>query len=169
MSSSSVVNQILTPDQLKQLDRKAERAASRVLRKYRRSAILAFLILLAGGAGERLLSADDARDQRTAIVKSGNAIAVASCNRDFRTAVGVQAILSNGAVRARQEFDRGRIDKQELEARLQLVADQLRAYPLPDCRTVRHSITQNPDRSTRIPHPFYPGDPQAPKPPQVGG
>lgn len=166
-----MVRQVLTEDQLKQLDRKAERAAQRVLRRYRRSAMLGFAILLLGGVTERLISADDAHDARQSIVTSGNAIAVAGCNRDFRTAVGVQSILRNALANQERRFREGQVSKREIEVIRKISREQLKAYPLPDCRPAASSVTQDVDNGgmTKVPHPFYPGDPRAPKPPKFGG
>lgn len=154
-----------------QTERAVEKGVREGVRQYRNRALQGFVLLVVGlicltwfqsheTSQRRALAAG----QRDAIVKSGRAVALTGCNRDFKTAQAFQATIE--AVR---EAAKRRPDSIERANALHFWDEVLRISPLPDCRMAENVVTQDPHRPIVRIDPFYPGAPYAPKPPSIKG
>lgn len=141
--------------------------AREALNAYRRNAVIGFLILLVGlgvvlwqGAEH----ADDARqdiaaaseDSDKAIVQSGRAVSVAGCNRDFHTNQRLRGLIAS----SRGDIDRyvaeGTLTPAQGKRAKQRINEQIKSYPLPDCRKAETILTSKPGKTTEVPEPLYP-------------
>lgn len=141
----------LTAEQAKQIDRKAERAAQKVLRNYRRSATVGFVLLLLVAGGERYIAADAASDARKAISRSANFVAVQGCNRDFKDRAKLHAIMRRGRDSLKQFVSEGTITQAQYEREVKRSKQEIRNFPLPDCRPLAQSISDNPEANHHKP------------------
>ncbi len=146
----------LSYEQIDMIASHTERAARKALRKYTVSAIAGFLILL-GGIG--LVRWEDTRRSNASsetIVESGNAVAVAACNRDFDTIGILRGVLLAGAEIQVVAAKRGDITRAQAEASAEFYTKQLTLLKQPDCRKSLRVLTDNPDaRPIQVPTPKF--------------
>lgn len=132
------------------------------LKRYARAALAGFLIL-AIGIGGAIYSGDvHSNDARKAVVKSGQAVSVAGCNRDFSTITSLRGILIKSAAFQKAQHDKGKISDEDYKASRDFYRDQLAALPLPDCRLAQHTLSDDPNKPVNVPFPRYPGDGNTP-------
>jgi hypothetical protein len=131
--------------------------------RYRRQALIGYLILVAGVvvAFAQNHSESNARrvqgvSARHAVVQSGRAVAVEGCNRDFESTKSLRGVLVASQAASAQSFKRGEITKQRYEQSQAFFKTQLEKLPLPDCRKVLRVVTDDPNKTTRIPVPSHP-------------
>lgn len=129
---------------------------SKHLRRYTRSALVAFVGLVLALGYSFYASGNDANNQRAQIVHSGSAIAVDGCNRDFKTIAGLRSILIASRDFQTNALKRGDISHEGYDRALAFYDKQLHAIPLPDCRAAEKVLTSDPDESVRVPVPRHP-------------
>ncbi len=142
---------------------------------YRRNAVIGFLILLFGlgfvqwdnnktAANARKDIAAQSVQADRAIVKSGRAVSVAGCNRDFDTIASLRKQIRIGLRRIdRLEAD-GTYTKAQADAGREAQTRFLREYKLPDCRSALDIVTDNPRKLGPTPPPKYAkGDAEKPR------
>ena len=150
---------------------RVESAVREAVRAYQRRAVVGFVILLAGLGGAVYLDAqhgDDARKaiaeqgdkQDAAIIRSGDAIAVSGCNRDYETIDALRDQLEVQLVRIDALEADGTYTTRQAEVGRQSTKDFLAKYKLPDCRHADDVLTQNPGESVPVIEPRYPDDPE---------
>ena len=152
----------LTPEQLKFFTDQTERAVHKATSRIVRRATIGFLILLGGLGGQYYVGQHDlearrtvAQQQRASIVRTGNAVAVSGCNRDFLSAKALRGLLMSATSEVDAAHRRGDITKTQFERAKAFYAAQLALLPLPDCRPVAHFVTSDPDKSILIPTPLH--------------
>jgi hypothetical protein len=136
------------------------------IKRYAKSALAGFLILLTGIGAAIHLGDNQANNARRAVVGSGRAVSVAGCNRDFDTITRVRSILLASEAFQAKQHRAGKITDEQFKAAKDFYQDQLSGLPLPDCREAAHILTDDPTKRVIIPVPRYPGDGD---PPRVGG
>lgn len=127
------------------LDRRQD--VRKAVRHYRNQALTGFIVLLMGLVGVRALDLQGASQSRDATVRSGNAVAVQSCNRDFRATLRQRRSLR--ALAKEPGGNPANLEPKELDRRIRLFTR------LPDCRPVVNSITDDADKRVEIPKPLY--------------
>lgn len=127
------------------LDRRSD--VRKAIRHYRNQATIGFVVLLMGLGGVRALDLHEGAQSRQAIARSGTAVAVHSCNRDFRTSLRQRQAFQRET--AKPDGNPQHLPPAELDRRIKAVT------PLPDCRKATHAITTDPDARIRIPKPLY--------------
>jgi hypothetical protein len=157
----------LTEEQLEffteQTRRVVDREVSAALRRYVRGAIVAYVLLVAAlgyvlysdnqqGADRRA----DGIAARHQIVNTGNAVALAGCNRDFRTIKSLRAVLTNARDFQNAALRRGDITKIQFNRAAIYYKAQLDKLTLPDCRLAAHSVSDNVNRPVPFEVPLYP-------------
>jgi hypothetical protein len=105
-------------------------------------------------------SEKDAKDGRQAIVQSGRVVAVDGCNRDFNSISQQRAVLQRAQVVIRQGYAKGQYTEAQYERAKKFYNQQLHKIDLPDCRTAKDIITDDPRNPGTLPVPRYPGDPK---------
>lgn len=166
-----------TEDQLHFLRVSRKKAVHDALNRYVAGALVGFTILTLGLLyAVHTNSADEAKQRqrdnaaatqrradaveaRHAIVKSGRAVAVAGCNRDYRTIRKVRLVFIASKAETLNARLRGDINQRQFRRSERFYNAQLRSFPLPDCREARTIITDDPNHTTHIPTPLYPGHP----------
>lgn len=137
----------LTIEERAQIHLDSRNEARKEVRAYRRNAVIGFVILLISIAGVRLADTRGLNAHRNAVVKSGNAVAVKSCNRDFRNSLKQRVALER--VQDRDE-DGPVITEAERQRQIE------RLTPLPDCRSAT-TLTDEPTKKIVIPRPLHEG------------
>lgn len=153
-----------TEDQLHFLRVSRQKAVHDALTRYVRGATVAFLLVFAAlGYNQYQRDRDldvrraDAVSARQQIVRSGNAVAVAGCNRDYRTITRLRNVLTASHAFQRSALKRGDISSSQFTRASEFYRSQLDGLPLPDCRIAAHTVTDNPDRHIKVPTPLHDG------------
>lgn len=151
-----------TDDQLHFLRVSRKRAVHDALTRYVRGASVAFLLLFAAFGYNQYQRDRDLADRRAdnaaskqQIVKSGNAVAVEGCNRDFATIKKLRGLIADGRPQVIQYGKDGTLNPIQVRRGLANIQRQLDSYPLPDCRKVAHVVSDNPKTPLRVPVPLY--------------
>lgn len=97
---------------------------------------------------------------RKAIVKSGDAISVTGCNRDYDTIDTLRDELEKSADRVHRFVREGTLSVAQGERQIAETRDLLKRYKLPDCRQADEILTSNPKAKIVVPKARYPDDPQ---------
>lgn len=152
----------MTPEQLKFFSEQTERAVHLATKRVVRRATAGFMILLLGLGGQYYVGQQDlsarrevAQQQRSTIVKTGNAVAVAGCNRDFATTKVLRGLLSSAQAQTDAAFKRGDITAAQLARSKNFYTTQLGLLVLPDCRPVAHFVSADPTKDVVVPTPLY--------------
>ena len=137
---------------------------------YRRNAVVGFLILLLGIGFVQWDNQKDNSDARKeiaaksvqsdrAIVKSGRAVSVAGCNRDYVTIARLRELILAGREDIRNYVAEGTLNPEQGARAQKRITAQVKEYPLPDCREARRIVTDNPRDLGPIPPPKF-GQPE---------
>lgn len=141
--------------------------ASYAVRRYARNSLVGFAILFAGLGYAWHTQAQDAADSRDAIAKasrasveaivsSGRAVVVDSCNRDFRSNGRLRGLLLRAEAEIPKAVKKGRLTPNEAKDALEFYGKELARIPLPDCRKARTVLTDDPRAPIRQPVPLHP-------------
>lgn len=141
--------------------------ANYAVRRYARNSLVGFVILLAGLGYAWHTGAEDAADSRdaiakssrasaTAIVASGRALAVDSCNRDFKNTGRLRGLLLRAEAEIPKAVKKGRFSKEEAADALEFYDKELARIPLPDCRLAEVILTDDPSKPVQQPVPLHP-------------
>lgn len=153
-------------DQIHYLEVSRRHSVDRAIRHYRNQSVAGFAILLLGillalGLQQQDLGTrrDLARSQRHAIVESGRAVAVNSCNARFEDRTQIRGVLVASMSATKRLEAEGIITHERAEDQRAFYTKQLAKLRLPDCRKDAALLTDDPDKP--IPHiePLYPGSP----------
>lgn len=152
-----------TEDQLHFLRVSRQKAVHDALTRYIRGGIVAYVILVAA-LGYVLYADSHQRDERRAdsiaarhqIVDTGNAVALAGCNRDFRTITSLRAVLTNARNFQNAALKRGDITQEQFDRATAYYKVQLSSLQLPDCRVAARTVSDNPSRRVPVETPLYP-------------
>lgn len=146
----------MTAEQMHWIEDQVHRAARKAARRVRNQALVAFLVLLAAIGYVQWDSARGANNAREAVVTSGTAVSVDSCNRDFKSRVEVRAVLKASKDQAKKSLDSGEITQAQYDRSVSFYNERLKGLPLPDCRTADDVLTSDPDRVPDVPVPLHP-------------
>ena len=146
----------LTEDQLEWITKQNERIARRVLWLYVRWAMVGFVVLFVAFLGNVIYSNHLNAVSREQVVRSGDIVAVAGCNRDFQERLEIRGVLIESKAFTRQAYRRGAISEVERDLRIEFYNERLQGLPLPDCRVADEILTDDPDKPLREPAPLYP-------------
>lgn len=131
----------------------------------RRPALVGYIVLGVGLVTGFLVNEDHNQAAREAVVKSGQAVAIVGCNRDYDQAVRFRhglrddrreslkqlaLFVREGTLTEAQGRRAFRVTNKQTRERL----DQT---PLPDCRAPLSILTGDPDADIFVPDPKYPG------------
>ena len=156
LDSSNANGTPLTEEQLAYFSASTKRAVDNALRRFRRSAVAGFLILLLG-VGYNLYDTRTASDEgRHAIVQSGRVVAVDGCNRDFRTIGILRAQIIKGKEQIQAYVEDGTITQAAADRQIKATDELLAKYKQPDCRVADKLLTDDPDVKRPVPKPLYP-------------
>lgn len=135
--------------------------ARRAFRRYRRDALIGFLVLLVGVLAALHTATNEAEQARQAIIDSARVVVVDGCNRDFIDRMQVRGVLIASRREARALYHRGEINRENYLSRLAFYREQLHNLPLPDCRRAPDILTDDPGEidEVRDVDPLYPGHP----------
>lgn len=141
--------------------------ARHALKVYTRRSLVGFLILLAAfvyavhssnsdsAAGRKAL-AESSRASAAAIVSSGRALAVDSCNRDFLSTGRLRGLLLRAEAEIPKAVKKRRLTPEEAKDALAFYDKELTRIPLPDCRRAKGILTDDPREPVRQPVPLHP-------------
>jgi hypothetical protein len=136
----------------------AQKAAESALAKYRRQSVIGFAVLFVGLI-VAVYTGDKANDEgRKAVVDSGQATAISSCNRDFTQTEEFRNIVARSKCQMQGAVNRGDASEEGADEQLQALDDARKDLTLPDCRKAGENLTSDPDDVIRIPEPLYPKD-----------
>jgi predicted negative regulator of RcsB-dependent stress response len=150
-------------------EKHSEAVATRVLARFRRSAVVGFVILALGLIGgqyqgfeqqshDRAARTKAANAQRKAIVESGNIVAVEGCNLNFRAIQGTRGVLEDAKVSL--EKNRKKLTDEQYRQAIAFYNDELdNKLKLPDCRAAGHILTTDPAKVGTPELPLYAGAP----------
>jgi hypothetical protein len=146
----------MTEEQLEFFTFQTRHAVSKALRKFAAGAAIGYLIL-AGGVVAMYENGQSVSDsEQNAIVQSGRAVAVDSCNRDYTSRESYRGLFFRLLAVIDEQVRQGEVTKRQGEFAKRFYRGELAKLPLPDCRKAEKVITDNPDRTTRVPTPLYP-------------
>lgn len=152
-----------TEEQVTWLEESRRQSVRGAVRKYRNEALVGYFVLLIGIAvvfgfqrHETHNRVQQGVAQRDAIVRSGTAVAVDGCNRDFHTIRGTRHVLEDAREFQRAQHKKGLITDEQYQRANDFYSTQLAHIPLPDCRLAEKIITQNPDKPVTVPTPLHP-------------
>lgn len=146
----------LSSDQLEFFTEQTRRAVHKAVGRYVKGAVIGFLILLMGLGLAMHQSSADNNNQRQAIVQSGRAVAVASCNGRYQDREGLRNLLISAERTIPAEVKRGNITESQAQRAKEFYDSQLGRLRLPDCRIAAHAISSDPNREIRVPVPLHP-------------
>jgi hypothetical protein len=164
----------MTADQLEFFTEQTERAVRKGtvagVRHYRNQALVAFVLLLAGflfNANTNRLQDRDRENlnerARAAIVDSGRAVAVDSCNRAYEERLKIRDVFLTSQSIVRARVDAGdSVDPVNDRRALDFYAAQLEAFKLPDCRDTEALLTDDPNKPVPTVEPWYESNENAP-------
>lgn len=158
----------MSPEQLDwftvQTEHAAQKAAHSAVLRFRRPAVVGYLLLLLGVLFAIGLGAHESNAGRNQIVESGRAVAVNACNARYEDRVKFRTLLTRLKVAAAAST---RSTAEQKEAAIKFYNGQLDSYKLFDCRDAENLLTADPH--AKIPHiaPFYPGAEGAPEVPDL--
>lgn len=135
----------------------ARRMIESAVRASHKRATTGFIILFLGTLGSFWVGYAGAASSRDQIIKTGNAVVVDGCNRDFGDRQGLRELLIAGRTLVESQRKAGKVPADQAKIADKFYTDQLIALPLPDCRDAVGSITDEKQRVTQ-PTPRYPGD-----------
>lgn len=135
----------------------AKKMIESAVRAAHKRATTGFIILFLGTLGSFWVGYDGAQDSRDRIIKTGNAVAIDGCNRDFGDRQGLRKLLIAGRTLVESQRKAGKVPADQAAIAAKFYTDQLVALPLPDCREAVGSITDE-KKNVRQPVPRYPGD-----------
>jgi hypothetical protein len=138
----------------------AERAASAAASRVRNRALVGFIILLLGLLVVGYTVQVESDKSRAQIVKSGDAIAVGSCNRDYTVIDSLRDELERSFARIDSLEADGTYSKHQADVARESTGHFLEKYKLPDCRSAETILTDDPEAEVTVPVPRYPDDPQ---------
>ena len=144
----------LTEEQLDFFTEQTVRAVRKGVRSYRNSALVGFLGLLIGLIFAFSTSANRADSNREAIVKSGRAVAVEGCNRDYTDRKNFRELLERLKTATK---DNKTSTLEQKRTAIAFYDAQLKKFTLPDCRTSEHLLTDDPNAEIPVIVPYYPG------------
>lgn len=141
--------------------------ARHALKIYSRRMLVGFVILLLGvgyaihisnsdSAAARRAQADANKATAAAIVASGRAVVVDSCNRDFKSNGRLRGLLLRAEAEIPKAVKKGRFTPNEAKDALAFYNKELARIPLPDCRKAQNSLTDDPNKPIRQPVPLHP-------------
>lgn len=149
----------ISPEQ-SQLINEAARCA---VRGYRNRAIAGFTILLLAVGylfneqeRESVQRAQDAKNNRAALARSGNIVAADGCNRDFRDRQAIRGVMIASRANQKRAYKRGEISREQYIDGREFFRDQLQKLALPDCRKALSVLTDDPSKELDFPQPLYP-------------
>ena len=155
----------VTLDQLNFFTEQTDRAVRKSLRIFSRRAVAGFIVLFVAAIGNVWFASRVSHNAREAVIKSGDAVAISGCNRDFRTIETLRVLLKTAAAASASQEKKGEISHERGAAAKQFYVSQLKALKLPDCRKSDDILTDNPNKQVAVPEPLYPGsttaDPKA--------
>ena len=143
--------------------------ARRALKHYSRRSLVGFLVLLVGVALAIHGNSVTNQNARVAIVKSGKALAVDGCNRDFQAIGRQRGLLLRAQAASEKEFQKGHMTVQQHALAVKFYSEELSHIPLPDCRKARNILTDDPNAPIRVPTPLHPPDASVKKTPPTWG
>lgn len=157
----------LTDEQRDLLAREMHRSVRKALHTYTRNAVVGFLILLAVNvfvwrdsqalnkeSRNKIEQASKMSD--LAVVRSGRAVSIGGCNRDFRTIQTLRGVLKTSKAFNEATAKRGEISPDRL-ARVKVFYDQqLDALKLPDCTKSSNVLTSDNHPPIHAPEPLHP-------------
>lgn len=147
----------LSEEQLAFFTEQTQRAVRNALRRYVRGAAVGFFVLVVAIIGVRFLDAQDSAKARDSIVRSGDAVAVSGCNRDFDTIKILRAQIKRGKKVTLQYVAEGLLTQAQADRAIADTNRLLSRYTLPDCRASLEIITDKPDAQITPQEPKYPG------------
>lgn len=131
----------MTEEQLEFFSEQTHRAADKAVKRYAKRSLAGFLILLAGVGGALIQTARYSGEAREAIVKSGRAVAVAGCNRDFDTTKRLRAIFDRLSAANDAAHSAGRVPDSQYKQAADFYASEKARLKLPDCVEAENLIT----------------------------
>lgn len=149
----------LTEEQLAYFAESEKRAVHSALLRYRRAAVVGFVVLLLG-VGYNIYDVNQrSADGRDALVKSGRVVSVSGCNRDFNSISALRGLLTSARASQREAVKRGDIPAPSPAQQTrtdEFYHDQFQKIKLPDCRKAESLLTDDPDDLPAVPRPLYP-------------
>lgn len=151
---------ILSEEQLDWFAQTQSRTVRKAVRKTLLSAFVGYVILFTGTMGVYLNGQHVSGEERTAVVTSGNVVAVDGCNRDYDTVESLRGLLQRAQGQVAAAKDAGEITDRQAEEADAFYVDELQRLKLPDCRRAATTLTDDPDATLPAPSPKYPDKPE---------
>lgn len=124
----------------------------------RRPALIGYIVLGGGIIGGFLVNQDHNNETRQAVVDSGQAVAIESCNRDYNQTFELRRLIDKSYAQIEQALKDDRISPEAAAQQRANLAEALDRLVLPDCREVRGALTSDPDADIEVPVPLHPPD-----------
>ena len=116
-------------------------------RHCRRQATVAFVILTVGIIAAFAIRVDESKQRDAAIVKSGTAIIVEGCNRDYTTIQAARAAVARARANTRRLEKSGAITPAEADAGQDQYDFALTKLVLPDCVAASKILSSDPGKA----------------------
>lgn len=128
------------------------------LKHYTQRALVGYMILFIAAFANVLYARHKGDQARNAIVRSGNAVAVVGCNRDFVDREKFRSLLVRLKRSADENARRGNATPAQHATAVKFYKDELANYPSIDCRSSVHTVSANPEAPhLALPRPCYTG------------
>lgn len=136
---------------------KAHRMALRADQRRAKQRMVGFMVLFVAFLANAFYANNLATEARDRIIRSGDAVAVSGCNRDYEDREAIRRVLTASKDFTRNAFRRLDMSEEGVRLRLEFYDTQLGQLPLPDCRLADDVLTDDPDMPIHYPKPMYPG------------
>lgn len=124
----------------------------------KRPALIGYIVLGGGIIAGFFVNQDHNNNTREAVVDSGQAVAIESCNRDYNQTFELRSLIERSLAQIETAEKAGRFTSEEATQQRQNLKRALRRLKLPDCREVRGALTSDPNADIQIPVPLHPPD-----------
>lgn len=122
----------------------------------RKPFLVGYAILAAGVISGFVVNQNANERGREAVVKSGQAVATLSCNRDFNQTSELRTIINSGRDNIELLVQEGTLTREQADRSLDESDKALDRLPLPDCRHAADQLTSDPDEDIKVPTPLHP-------------
>lgn len=151
-----MANEPLTQEQLEQIGAETEHASVKALKKYSRSALVGFLILLGANVFVWSTAQRLNDDSRQAIVRTGKAVTIEGCNRDFRSVGVLRGLLASSQAALKKGHEEGVYTQEQVDRATAYYKDALSKLTYPDCKAAGATLSSDPDKAAPLPTPLTP-------------
>lgn len=153
-------NPVMSLEQIELFAELEEGALTRAHRRWFRSSLVGYLILLVGVVGMYENGQSVSANERGQIIQAGRAVAVSACNARFNDRREVRGVLIQAKLSIQRQYESGTITIDQRRQSLDFYDRRLEGLPMPDCRSADDALQQAAadNEAIMVPNARYVGD-----------